>query len=95
MLKVAIPSAPKTLLFAIASLYKFVKISLLIVDLLNSFCKGNQKVLKVEIYPSEYGLKEMAKENEQGPDKEIFNTEAIVKTGEDKKAKGSLHQTVL
>ena len=41
--------------------------------LLNSFCKGNQKVLKVEIYPSEYGIKEMAKENEEGPDKEIFN----------------------
>ena len=52
--------------------------------LLNSFCKGNQKVLKVEIYPSEYGMKEMAKENEQGPDKEIFNTEAIVKTGKEK-----------
>jgi hypothetical protein len=46
--------------------------------LLNSFCKGNQKVLKVEIYPSEYGMKEMAKENEQGPDKEIFTSEAIV-----------------
>ena len=30
--------------------------------LLNSFCKGSQKVLKVEIYPSEYGMKEMAKE---------------------------------
>ena len=52
--------------------------------ILNSLCKGNQKVLKVEIYPSEYGLKEMAKENEQGPDKEIFNTEAIVKTEENK-----------
>ena len=50
--------------------------------LLNSFCKGNQKVLKVEIYPSEYGMKEMAKENEQGPDKEIFTSEAIVKTAE-------------
>ena len=49
--------------------------------LLNSFCKGSQKVLKVEIYPSEYGMKEMAKENKEGPDKEIFNTEAIVKTG--------------
>ena len=46
--------------------------------LLNSFCKGNQKVLKVEIYPSEYGMKEMAKENEQGPDKQIFTSEAIV-----------------
>ena len=52
--------------------------------LLNSFCKGNQKVLKVEIYPSEYGMKEMAKENKEGPDKEIFNSEAIVKTGNDK-----------
>ena len=50
--------------------------------LLNSFCKGNQKVLKVEIYPSEYGMKEMAKENEQGPDKEIFTTEAIVQKAE-------------
>ena len=54
--------------------------------LLNSFCKGSQKVLKVEIYPSEYGMKEMAKENEQGPDKEIFTTEAIVqKAGSVKK----------
>ena len=52
--------------------------------LLNSFCKGSQKVLKVEIYPSEYGMKEMAKENKEGPDKEIFNTEAIVKTSNDK-----------
>ena len=52
--------------------------------LLNSFCKGNQKVLKVEIYPSEYGMKEMAKENKEGPDKEIFNSEAIIKTGNDK-----------
>ena len=50
--------------------------------LLNSFCKGSQKVLKVEIYPSEYGMKEMKKENEQGPDKEIFTTEAIVKKAE-------------
>ena len=41
--------------------------------LLNSFCKGNQKVLKVEIYPSEYGMKEMAKENKEGPDKKIFH----------------------
>ena len=52
--------------------------------LLNSFCKGNQKVLKVEIYPSEYGIKEMAKENKEGPDKEIFNSEAIIKTGNEK-----------
>ena len=52
--------------------------------ILNSFCKGNQKVLKVEIYPSEFGMKEMAKENEQGPDKEIFNSKAIIKTGEEK-----------
>ena len=41
--------------------------------ILNSFCKGKNKVLKVEIYPSEFGIKEQAKENEQGPDKEIFN----------------------
>ena len=52
--------------------------------LLNSFCKGNQKVLKVEIYPSEYGLKEMAKENKEGPDKEIFTSEPIIKTAKDK-----------
>ena len=52
--------------------------------LLNSFCKGNQKILKVEIYPSEYGIKEMAKENKEGPDKEIFNKEAIIKTGNEK-----------
>ena len=30
-------------------------------------------IFKVEIYPSEFGIKEQAKENEQGPDKEIFN----------------------
>ena len=53
--------------------------------LLNSFCKGNQKVLKVEIYPSEYGMKEMAKENEQGPDKEIFTSEAIVQKADSEK----------
>ena len=55
--------------------------------LLNSFCKGNQKVLKVEIYPSEYGMKEMAKENQQGPDKQIFTGETIVKTAENETEK--------
>ena len=55
--------------------------------LLNSFCKGNQKVIKVEIYPSEYGMKEMAKENQQGPDKQIFTGETIVKTAETEKEK--------
>ena len=50
--------------------------------LFNSFCTGKQKVLKVEIYPSEYGMKEMAKENQQGPDKQIFTGETIVKTAE-------------
>ena len=40
--------------------------------LFNSFCKGNQKVLKVEIYPSEYGIKEREKENRNGPDRKIF-----------------------
>jgi len=57
--------------------------------LLNSFCKGNQKVLKVEIYPSEYGMKEMAKENKEGPDKKIFNSEAIIKTGNEKEEEDS------
>ena len=56
--------------------------------LLNSFCKGNQKVLKVEIYPSEYGIKEMAKENEEGPDKEIFNTKGIIKTNKEEEEEG-------
>jgi len=55
--------------------------------LLNSFCKGSQKVLKVEIYPSEYGMKEMAKENAQGPDKEIFTSEAIVQEADSKDKK--------
>ena len=40
--------------------------------LFNSFCEEGQKVLKVEIYPSEFGMKEMEKENEMGPDKRIF-----------------------
>ena len=57
--------------------------------LLNSFCKGNQKVLKVEIYPSEYGMKEMAKENELGPDKQIFTSEAIVKTANNEQEKNT------
>ena len=43
--------------------------------LFNSFCTGKQKVLKVEIYPSEYGIKEREKENKNGPDRKIFDKE--------------------
>jgi len=43
--------------------------------LFNSFCSGKQKVLKVEIYPSEYGIKEREKENKYGPDRNIFDKE--------------------
>ena len=41
--------------------------------ILNSFCSGTQKVTKVEIYPSEFGIKEMEKENLNGPDEQIYN----------------------
>ena len=41
--------------------------------ILNSFCTGTQKVTKVEIYPSEFGIKEMEKENLNGPDEQIYN----------------------
>ena len=43
--------------------------ALVLFVLLNSFCKENQKVFKIEIYPK----------NEQGPDKEIFTTENVTK----------------
>lgn len=41
--------------------------------LLNSFIKGKGKVLKVEIYPSEFGIKEQQKDTEEGPDKKIYH----------------------
>jgi hypothetical protein len=40
--------------------------------LFSSFCKGKSKILKVEIYPSEFGIKEMERELKDGPSKEIF-----------------------
>jgi hypothetical protein len=40
--------------------------------LFSSFCKGKQKILKVEIFPSEFGIKEMERETREGPAKEIF-----------------------
>lgn len=55
--------------------------------LLNSFCKNKSKVLKVEIYPSEYGIKEQEKENQQGPDKEIFQDNNNDNTNTDKPQK--------
>ena len=61
--------------------------------LLNSFCKTG-KVLKVEIYPSEYGIKEQEKENANGPDKEIF-TEDPEKEGNDNDSEKGLDQVKL
>jgi hypothetical protein len=43
--------------------------------LLSSFCKGKQKILKVEIYPSEFGMKEIEKEKVNGPDTDIFDND--------------------
>ena len=41
--------------------------------LFSSFCKtGQSRILKVEIYPSQYGVEEMEKEKMQGPDRDIF-----------------------
>lgn len=41
--------------------------------LFNSFIEGKGSVIKVEIYPSEFGIKEQQKELEEGPDKKIYN----------------------
>lgn len=40
--------------------------------LFNSFISGKEKILKVEIYPSEFGIKEMEKQKTQGPN-ELFS----------------------
>ena len=82
-----IPMGPETSRIAIQNLDWTNIHALDLYVMLNSFCKGNQKVLKVEIYPSEYGLKEMAKENKEGPDKQIFTSEAIIKTEKNKNDK--------
>lgn len=52
--------------------------------LMSSFCKGNMKIKKVEIYPSEYGIKEMERERVEGPDKEIFKKENEYKSQKSK-----------
>lgn len=44
--------------------------------LLSSFCTCKSKIEKVEIFPSEYGIKEMEQEKLNGPDAEIFNKSA-------------------
>jgi hypothetical protein len=38
----------------------------------NSLSPKTDMILKVSIYPSDFGLKEMAKEKQHGPDREIF-----------------------
>ena len=53
--------------------------------ILNSFCTGTQKVTKVEIYPSEFGIKEMEKENLNGPDEQIYNKDYKPKKKKNKK----------
>ena len=40
--------------------------------LLNSFISGKEKIFKVEIYPSEFGINELEKLKNQGPDIELF-----------------------
>ena len=52
--------------------------------LFSSFCKGKAKVEKVEIYPSEFGIKEMERERREGPSKEIF--EEVKPTKKNKKS---------
>jgi hypothetical protein len=47
--------------------------------LFNSFCKGKSKIEKVEIYPSEFGLTEMARENRDGPSADIFEETEVAK----------------
>lgn len=43
--------------------------------LFSSFCKGKSKIVKVEIFPSEFGIKEIERERIEGPDKEIFSAD--------------------
>ena len=46
---------------------------------------SNNKVIKVEIYPSEYGIKEMEKEKIEGPDKSIFQVDPELKAEKTRK----------
>lgn len=45
-----------------------------VLALFNSFCKGDMMILKVEIYPSLFGLEQMKKDSLYGPSKEIFDS---------------------
>jgi hypothetical protein len=54
--------------------------------LFSSFCQGNSKIEKVEIYPSEFGMKEMEREQKEGPSKEIFEDAIENKKKKAKKA---------
>jgi hypothetical protein len=68
-----IPTGEETRRIAIQSLdWEHIRAVDLFV-LLSSFCKGKQKIVKVEIYPSEFGIKEMEREKVNGPDAEIFD----------------------
>lgn len=46
--------------------------------LFNSLAPKPNQILKVSVYPSDFGIAEMAKEAELGPDKEIFATTASI-----------------
>lgn len=44
-----------------------------ILAIFNSLCKGDMVVLKVDIYPSLYGIEQMEKDTLYGPPKELFD----------------------
>ena len=60
--------------------------------LMSSFCEGKSKIKQVEIYPSEFGIKEIERERIEGPDKEIFQKENSKKSNSKNKIIHSMDQ---
>ena len=54
--------------------------------LFSSFCKGGQsRIVKVEVFPSQFGIEQLEKEKTEGPDRDIF---------EDTKRRGNANKVV-
>lgn len=62
-----------------------------ILAIFNSLCKGDMVVLKVDIYPSLYGIEQMKKDTLYGPPKELFEKVKSKKKEEEFEEEEDLH----